>query len=747
MTDTNSTAVTQAVNPVPDSFTRLRPATLNELAIQLLGWAENTKFESSNATFDAVTGTISFDHSFRLNAPANGATLDSKTVIFASSDPLRWISISREGGTPHGRKSRLFEWTTTGWQELQDTSFTNERQERQESLVAFPSKYYFKIILDSVVGCERHILVIQSNATTTLEFFAPRSFPGFRAEYPIDFRLYDDDQQSVLYIDNGPTGNNGAAGHPLHIELHNRSGRDITFSPVIEPSPSPTNHHLELQFRPGTLSPNTLAALGAEKVEITEESWGSETPDPALLNWGLRVSEPKSGEPVSLYLLRTGAAKVLGDDERCVLSLAPMAADARQGARGAQVTLRFKQLFYAKPEQSPVVGERTRQLYIGHFGRRDLPLHVGFIGPQSNRIHSDGSESTLRLRITNTHPRSVIGSRPDWKPTFILKFDYGDQSWALCSAGDANEKINVYQKWPGVAHQDETADVDDVPKFTRGENGNPEWRIEFPPETEKGLKPGEHVEVRISINGISHPHSGNTNLYVDYENIPGYGEGRIICTVDRSPLIFTDAGVEIHGGIEGQSNNHPTVYVKQQGAAPAILTDGDLTVQGDLEIQGNLRSSKGWREIRMQDTPWFVKGKHVQWIGFVRSGYISDFTPGPIHCYRDAQGIVHLRGLVVLELAKIREHEKQGLEHIRLRLGELPEDCRSVDTTCAHLSGNGCDVFKKNVTLHTSHNSATPIALVIKNESICLTLDTPINNPKGIWFSLDSISFPALVAN
>jgi hypothetical protein len=401
---------------------------------------------------------------------------------------------------------------------------------------------------------------------------------AFRAEYPVDFSLYDDDQQSVLYIDNGPKGANGATGYPLHLELHNRSGRDITFEKAADPQatdpnapPKATaeNHHLELQFRAGTLSSNTLQALKEAKVKIEERSWENTTSAHAA--WDLRVADPQSGVPVSLYLLRQGPAQVLAADSRCVLSLTPMAADAGQGARGAQVTLKFKQMTYAKPEGSPVVADRTKQLYIGHYGRRNVPLHVGFLGPNSNRISISQDHPELRkltLGITNTHPKNAIVSQSGAKATLILKFDYGSQPWDLCS-GEAAKSVKVSRKWPA-----ETEDTP-VPPFERGQAEKPEWHINLP---DNGLQPGERVEVQIDFAGILHAKSGDINLYVDYENLPGYGEGRFICTVTCSPLMCTDSGVDIHGGLTVSPRSGDSSKITSAGEIQAskITSAGEI---------------------------------------------------------------------------------------------------------------------------------------------------------------------------
>src|SRR4030095_7441289 len=84
----------------------------------------------------------------------------------------------------------------------------------------------------------------------------------FNRTRPIEFHLYDDDDQQVLYIDNNPSGRN------LRVEIGNVSQRSIMLDAPDGASASEDNHHFELRFRPGALSSKSI-----NKLSLAEKDW------------------------------------------------------------------------------------------------------------------------------------------------------------------------------------------------------------------------------------------------------------------------------------------------------------------------------------------------------------------------------------------------------------------------------------------------------------------------------------------
>ncbi|MGH9938696.1 MAG: LamG domain-containing protein, partial [Blastocatellia bacterium] len=195
------------------------------------------------------------------------------------------------------------------------------------------------------------------------------SLVAFRKSHPIDFRVYDDDEQAVLYISDDATGRN------LNLELRNTSAQAIQLSDGQNAVASDANHHFALRFRPGTLSDSTLKLLinPQERAKILKQAdqWDLYFPP----------KQPAANETASLYLLYKGPSKSFQPDERRALTLQRMSAAPGSGARGTQVELIPRQLTAAGGDATPITGSRTQYVHItNHQGKKNIPLHVGFVG-------------------------------------------------------------------------------------------------------------------------------------------------------------------------------------------------------------------------------------------------------------------------------------------------------------------------------------------------------------------------------
>src|SRR5215211_3327276 len=76
------------------------------------------------------------------------------------------------------------------------------------------------------------------------------------ATFPIDFDLYDDDHQQVLFI------TDDIAGQHLTLEVTNTSDKPVS-PQALDGDTSASNYHFELVFRPGTLY-NVQPAINLE---------------------------------------------------------------------------------------------------------------------------------------------------------------------------------------------------------------------------------------------------------------------------------------------------------------------------------------------------------------------------------------------------------------------------------------------------------------------------------------------------
>ncbi len=324
---------------------------------------------------------------------------------------------------------------------------------------------------------------------------------SFTQSYPLDFSLHDADDQHVIAMDDDPTG------HDLYLEIRNVSKQNIRLDPG-------QGHYLALRFRPGT-----LCAACPEKITLAESDW--------------RIIEKNDGAP-ALIKIQSAMDKTLAAGEKMVLTLQNISADGSRGARGTRVELAW-QLAYTG-ETTPLSGSREQHMsLISHLGQQHIPLHVGFVS--DNNILNDGSVNELTLQITNVlrldpdHPeRSTIrltGKKDGAAAsTFILSFDVEaegeSREWALTTSDQAKQIEVGVNGWS-------------VEEEHEGES--PEWILQ--PEQDTQLEVGKHIQINLSNITSSLP-SGRANLYLRYENIPGYWDGQFVCPIEKGPLAFYD---------------------------------------------------------------------------------------------------------------------------------------------------------------------------------------------------------------
>jgi hypothetical protein len=334
---------------------------------------------------------------------------------------------------------------------------------------------------------------------------------SFVKTHPIDFNLFDENDQQVIYIDDDPSL------HSSSFEITNHSRTDINLLKPVNQTASAENHHFELRFRPGTLS-----AASLDKVAVAQPGWSL-----------AKATQPDG--TVSLYFLSV-AGGTLKAGGKLELTLSNLSADGGDGARGTRVELRYRQLQYPN-ETAAITGTRIRHLSIANqTGRKNIPLHVGFAG--SNTILNDGATPMdLTLRITNVLKDDNIPLNPasTSEPTkFVISFDVQaageNKEWAL---GTSDEVSSIQVQCPGWTIKKE------------GQGVSTQWVLTHP--TKNSLAPGEGIPV--TLRGVkSSLLSGYTNLYLHYENIPGHWDGQFVCVIEKAPIVYRQKRVGIGTG-------------------------------------------------------------------------------------------------------------------------------------------------------------------------------------------------------
>lgn len=371
----------------------------------------------------------------------------------------------------------------------------------------------------------------------------------FRKTHPLEFDLYNDDDQQVLYIEDSPDGQR------MYLELHNTAQQAMEiYAPASgNNNASADNYNFALKFRHATLRAEVLP-----KIKLSSD---------LQQNWSLACTATSDGT-VSLNILSKAKQKI-EPDARLKFTLEGLNADARGGARSTRVELHYKNVNYSGDPAS-LSGTRIQHLSVtNQSGKKNIPLHVGFLG--SNTVLNDGqSENEIIVRITNAlKDKPILLSQTEGTLSkFILSFDIQDtetKEWALMRAGEL-ASVKVYVK---------LRDGDDwkvVAQAAGGQGESPEWIITSADMPK--LKAGRHIQIKISGIKSALP-SGMTNLYVRYENIPGYWDGQFIAMLEKTNLVQRD---------RYQSNG---LYANE-----SFIGVGTSDPKHKLDVKGNLRVSE-----------------------------------------------------------------------------------------------------------------------------------------------------------
>jgi hypothetical protein len=399
---------------------------------------------------------------------------------------------------------------------------------------------------------------------------------AFRGSYPIDFDLFDKDQQNVLYIEDRP------ADQQVKLEITNASEETILLKDLSgnKEKVGADAFHFALRFRPGTLADDCLAGKG--KIKLSADSAAS---------WAMSGPEKdKNGMDLLYFLANTKLS--FEPQKKISIGLLNVGADGAQGARGTRVELLYDNMAYQSTPEHNLKSTRIAHLsIINHRGKTHIPLHVGFVG--SNTVLNDGkSPNTLKLRLTNLlrpdaahpgHDRLVFKYNADEAKAskLILSFDTGKPSeeWALGSEDEVKAITIDEEKLTGWT-------------VTKPKEGlAPEWILQ-PASKDQILEGTKHIELRLSEIITGYP-TGQTHLYLRYENIPGYWDGQFVCVIEKQPLVYRDIKVKKDNleyidkrvGIGTTSPNYPLSLGDNLRNTKIAIWDGNEEQSFGLGVQ------------------------------------------------------------------------------------------------------------------------------------------------------------------
>jgi hypothetical protein len=399
--------------------------------------------------------------------------------------------------------------------------------------------------------------------------------------------LHDGEGQTILGI------GDGTVGQKLCLELVNQEA--IAIEPLTN-----SQYHFELAFRPGTIFQKNISKISLsdspssdwkmtqkddsfyftytgskielkqnDKLKFTLENIGAE---PAGGSRGTNVElkydnliyadNRISGNQLKYLNIvnQRGSKKLplyvgfIGSTEVNNISNITTAQDISVNTDLDKQNDTFGSITYTKTIETPNLSKsQTSQVSIEN---------LSIVG--SNRVLNDGTENTLILtfrylnRLQDNNNKevglSLIGSQTpkdakdakDAATKFRITFDvlkddvvendkskYPDSGYRLLRASNANEvKIKVYDS---TKYLDENQGSDQWDIKSDGQGNTRQWII----TCKKNSQNLTDEILRLKISDLkTNLQAGYANLYVYYENIPGYWDGHIICPIEKGPLML-----------------------------------------------------------------------------------------------------------------------------------------------------------------------------------------------------------------
>ena len=107
---------------------------------------------------------------------------------------------------------------------------------------------------------------------------------------------------------------------------------------------------------------------------------------------------------------------------------------------------------------------------------------------------------------------------------------------------------------------------------------------------------GRQEILRLNISNIkTQLLSGYANLYVHYENIPGYWDGYITVPIHKGPLVYRETTAnDIQMGCVGIGTDEPQakLHVKSSSGVDGLKVEGNTAIQGKLTLGADIYFTK-----------------------------------------------------------------------------------------------------------------------------------------------------------
>jgi microcystin-dependent protein len=366
----------------------------------------------------------------------------------------------------------------------------------------------------------------------------------FRLHYPFDFMLLNQQQEHALLIQESTES--------ITLSIQNKGAQDIRFHNISALPAGPSNFHFMLRFRPGTL-------VNTENIILQNEAWSM-------------ASAKEHGVDMLCFrknIHEEGEAGLLSLSANLNLVMQNFKANETLGARDSNVELVCDNSSFADTLEVLRATRQVKWPIINHRGKKNLPLHVGFVGSNTILNNDEPNKLTLRISVPNPKTNQVVFKHhadDSIRSKIIISFDEGDarEEWVLAE----NKNTKVIEFSSGQPTLFDAVRLDQITPV--------EFKvyclkkdIVLGRQDSSSDKKDLYVDLHFSNIKTTHP-TGSTNCYIRFENIEGYWDTSFVCPIQKQPLAIRDKKVGI-----GKTPDAPfDIGPGKAGAVQAILARG-----------------------------------------------------------------------------------------------------------------------------------------------------------------------------